>query len=184
MLVIVVLASFSTGITVHIIHSKAVKCPSACLPRGRGLGTRSVGVFVVLVKAFPMFQLLRRQLRLAGGGKLFQQTHSIVLALAAIATFDKSTLARAMEGRGSAHAQYRLFSSEDEVGKAHAAAAGVGNSSVPPQPTVFTKILNKEIPADIVYEDDKVYLPTHHPRLPLVRVWAVKLPSPQVYHLP
>ena len=106
-----------------------------------------------------MFQLLGRQLRLAGGGKLFQQTHSIVLALAAIATFDKSTLARAMEGQGSAHAQYRgLFSSEDEVGKAHAAAAGVGNESAPPQPTIFTKILNKEIPADIVYEDNKVSL--------------------------
>ena len=103
-----------------------------------------------------MFQLLGRQLRLTRGGKLFQQTHSIVLALAAIATFDKNILARAMEGQGSAHAQYRLFSSEDEVGKAHAAAAGVGNSSKPPQPTIFTKILNKEIPADIVYEDDKV----------------------------
>lgn len=103
-----------------------------------------------------MFQLLGRQLRLTRGGKLFQQTHSIVFALAAIATFDKNTLARAMEGQGSAHAQYRHFSSEDEVGKAHAAAAGVGNSSVPPQPTIFTKILNKEIPADIVYEDDKV----------------------------
>ena len=104
-----------------------------------------------------MFQLLGRQLRLTRGGKLFQQTRSIVFALAAIATFDKNTLPRAMEGQGSAHAQYRHFSSEDEVGKAHAAAAGVGNSSVPPQPTtIFTKILNKEIPADIVYEDDKV----------------------------
>ena len=120
-----------------------------------------------------MFQLLGRQLRLTRGGKLFQQTHSIVLALAAIATFDKNTLARAMEGQGSAHAQYRLFSSEDEVGKAHAAAAGVGNSSEPPQPTIFTKILNKEIPADIVYEDDKVInyhlpppppSPPHHPK--------------------
>ena len=120
-----------------------------------------------------MFQLLGRQLRLTRGGKLFQQTRSIVFALAAIATFDKNTLPRAMEGQGSAHAQYRHFSSEDEVGKAHAAAAGVGNSSVPPQPTIFTKILNKEIPADIVYEYNKVinyhlsslasYPPPHHP---------------------
>ena len=90
-----------------------------------------------------------------------------MLALAAIATFDKNTLARAIEEQGSAHAQQRLFSSEDEVGKVHAAAAGVGNSSVPPQPTIFTKILNKEIPADIVYEDDKVisyHLPPNHPK--------------------
>ena len=130
-----------------------------------------------------MFQLLGRQLRLTRGGKLFQQTHSIVLALGAIATFDKNTLARAMEGQGSAHAQYRLFSSEDEVGKAHAAAAGVGNSSEPPQPTIFTKILNKEIPADIVYEDDKVinyHLPPPPPQVLCVHapcwVWLCKTP--------
>ena len=43
-----------------------------------------------------MFQLLGRQLWLTRGGELFQQTHSIVLALAAIATFDKNTLAREM----------------------------------------------------------------------------------------
>ena len=33
---------------------------------------------------------------------------------------------------------------------------GSANASVSPKPTIFTKILNKEIPADIVYEDDKV----------------------------
>ena len=60
----------------------------------------------------------------------------------------------------------------------HAAAVGVGNASVPPQPTIFTKILNKEIPTDIVYEDDKIityHLPPHHPKcwvsMPQSWVW-------------
>ena len=85
-----------------------------------------------------------------------------------------------------------MRSTEDEVGKVHAAAVGVGYESVSPQPTIFTKILNKEIPVDIVYEDNKVisyHWPTHHPSLPgqtspSVRVWPMRLPSPQVYHLP
>ncbi len=49
----------------------------------------------------------------------------------------------------------------DEVGRAQDAAVSVGGgvSSVQPQETIFTKILNKEIPADIVYEDDRVTTP-------------------------
>ena len=45
---------------------------------------------------------------------------------------------------------HRLFN-EDEVSRA--AAASVRK---PPSETVFSRILNKELPADIVYEDDKV----------------------------
>ena len=45
---------------------------------------------------------------------------------------------------------YRLFTN-DEVNHAASAAA-----SKPPSTTVFSRILNKELPADIVYEDDKV----------------------------
>ena len=44
--------------------------------------------------------------------------------------------------------------SSDEVKKAHEAAdRGAGASS---EPTIFAKILNKEIPANIIHEDDKV----------------------------
>ena len=103
------------------------------------------------------------RIRLVRGAKSFQQTHGIVLALAAISAFNKNSPAAVeamMEGHSSAQGQYRVFSSDsephDEVAKAHAAAAGVANASVSPKPTIFTKILNKEIPADIVYEDDKV----------------------------
>ena len=110
------------------------------------------------------FRVLAKQVR---GAKSFQQTHSIVLALAAIAAFNKNTPATVegmMEGPSSAQGQYRIFSSDsqphDEVTKAHAAAAEVANASVFPQTTIFTKILNKEIPADIVYEDDKVAVVT------------------------
>jgi len=39
----------------------------------------------------------------------------------------------------------------DEV---NAATAAAGNRN--PSSTVFSRILNKELPADIVYEDDKV----------------------------
>ena len=45
---------------------------------------------------------------------------------------------------------YRLFS-EDEVSRAAAASGGKLSSE-----TVFSRILNKELPADIVHEDDKV----------------------------
>jgi len=45
---------------------------------------------------------------------------------------------------------YRLFS-EDEVSRAASATF-----SKTPSTTVFSRILNKELPADIVYEDDKV----------------------------
>ena len=44
----------------------------------------------------------------------------------------------------------RLFS-EDEVSRVTAASV-----SQAPSETVFSRILNKELPADIVYEDDKV----------------------------
>lgn len=47
-------------------------------------------------------------------------------------------------------ASYRLFS-EDEVTRSATAAA-----NQTPSTTVFTRILNKELPADIIYEDDKV----------------------------
>lgn len=44
--------------------------------------------------------------------------------------------------------------SSDEVKKAQEAAdKGAGASS---EPTIFAKILNKEIPANIIHEDDKV----------------------------
>lgn len=45
---------------------------------------------------------------------------------------------------------YRLFS-EDEVSCAAAASGGKPSSE-----TVFSRILNKELPADIVHEDDQV----------------------------
>ena len=45
---------------------------------------------------------------------------------------------------------YRLFS-EDEV--TSSASAAVNKA---PSTTVFSRILNKELPADIIYEDDKV----------------------------
>ena len=45
---------------------------------------------------------------------------------------------------------YRL-SSEDEVTRS--ASAAVNKT---PSTTVFSRILNKELPADIIYEDDKV----------------------------
>ena len=54
----------------------------------------------------------------------------------------------------------------DEVARAHGAAASIGNVSHP-LPTIFTKILNKEIPADIVYEDEKVQL--HFEYLSVIR---------------
>ncbi len=47
----------------------------------------------------------------------------------------------------------------DEVGRAQDAAASLGLKGVfdaQPQETIFGKILKKEIPADVVYEDDKV----------------------------
>ena len=40
--------------------------------------------------------------------------------------------------------------SSDEVAKAAAAVEDAG------KPTIFAKILSKEIPADIIHEDDKV----------------------------
>lgn len=45
--------------------------------------------------------------------------------------------------------------SSDEVKKAQEAAdqGGAGTSS---EPTIFTKIINKEIPSNIIHEDDKV----------------------------
>ena len=45
-----------------------------------------------------------------------------------------------------------MSSSSDEVKKAAEAASSVG------QPTIFSKIIDKSIPADIIYEDDKVGL--------------------------
>ena len=45
------------------------------------------------------------------------------------------------------------FFTNNEVNRAAAAAA-----NNPPSTTVFSRILNKELPADIVYEDDKVVL--------------------------
>ncbi len=60
----------------------------------------------------------------------------------------------------STYGLYHHFSTDphDEVTRAQvAAAASVGNSSTQQlQSTIFAKILRKEIPADIVYEDDKV----------------------------
>ena len=49
--------------------------------------------------------------------------------------------------------RYRFFS-EDEVSSAAAAAAASASNA--PSETVFSRILNKELPADIVHEDDKV----------------------------
>lgn len=43
----------------------------------------------------------------------------------------------------------------DEVSKAQEAAKTGGASS---EPTIFARILNREIPANIIYEDDKVYI--------------------------
>ena len=45
-----------------------------------------------------------------------------------------------------------MSSSSDEVKKAAEAASSVGH------PTIFSKIVDKSIPADIIYEDDKVGL--------------------------
>lgn len=51
----------------------------------------------------------------------------------------------------------RLFSTDDidEVTKAKVAAS---NDNERPTGTIFSKIINKEIPADILYEDDMVRL--------------------------
>ena len=43
-----------------------------------------------------------------------------------------------------------------EVDKAHSAAAGRAQTGTQ-EPTIFTKIINKEIPASIVHEDDTVH---------------------------
>lgn len=44
--------------------------------------------------------------------------------------------------------------SSDEVSKAQEAAKDTGISS---EPTIFAKIVNKEIPAEIIHEDEKVW---------------------------
>lgn len=93
-------------------------------------------------------------------GKTVRQ--NFVLAIAAIATLPPN-------GSGSAyqihthHARYLSQAAgpegEDEVSKAHEVAATSANASaMPPQPTIFSRILAKEIPADIVHEDEKVSL--------------------------
>ena len=61
-----------------------------------------------------------------------------------------TTSTRILNSYSSTIYGYRLFS-EDEVSRAAAASA-----SKPPSETVFSRILNKDLPADIVYEDDKV----------------------------
>ena len=52
----------------------------------------------------------------------------------------------------SRHRNRRRMSS-DEVSKAQAAANSASTSS---KPTIFARILKREIPADIIHEDDKV----------------------------
>ena len=58
----------------------------------------------------------------------------------------------------------RLFSTNDidEVTKAKVAAS---NDNERPAGTIFSKIINKEIPADILYEDDMVRLYNGNPEL-------------------
>ena len=58
-------------------------------------------------------------------------------------------------GRISALGRQQVRMSSDEVKKAQEAAdkgaAGAGS-----EPTIFARILNKEIPANIIHEDEKV----------------------------
>ena len=44
----------------------------------------------------------------------------------------------------------------DEVKNAKLAAEAAGKYQFQPQDTIFSKILRKEIPADIIYEDEEV----------------------------
>ena len=58
---------------------------------------------------------------------------------------------------GHAQCRHNSSCSGDEVDKAHSAAEERAQTGTQ-EPTIFTKIINKEIPASIVYEDDKVPL--------------------------
>ena len=49
----------------------------------------------------------------------------------------------------------------DEVKKAKLAAEAAEKYQFQPQDTIFSKILRKEIPADIIYEDEQVSAPEH-----------------------
>ena len=44
----------------------------------------------------------------------------------------------------------------EEVSRAREADLARKSSSLPPEPTIFSRILSKEIPADIIHEDEKV----------------------------
>lgn len=50
--------------------------------------------------------------------------------------------------------QRRLCTKSDEVRLAEEASKKYGN----PVPTIFSKVIDKSIPADIIYEDEKVHL--------------------------
>ena len=49
--------------------------------------------------------------------------------------------------------------SSDEAKKAQEAAADKGAAGASSEPTIFARIINKEIPANIIHEDEKV---SHH----------------------
>ena len=57
--------------------------------------------------------------------------------------------------RISALGRQQARMSSDEVKKAQE-AADQGGAGISSEPTIFTKIINKEIPSNIIHEDDKV----------------------------
>ncbi|XP_049906741.1 histidine triad nucleotide-binding protein 2, mitochondrial isoform X3 [Epinephelus moara] len=68
-------------------------------------------------------------------------------------------------------AERPLCTKSDEVGLAEEASKKYGS----PAPTIFSKVIDKSIPADIIYEDDKA--PVHFlviPRVPIPRISEVK----------
>lgn len=54
--------------------------------------------------------------------------------------------------------QRQMCSRSDEVRLAEEASKKYGN----PAPTIFSKVIDKSIPADIIYEDERVHLESRH----------------------
>ncbi|KAG8431789.1 hypothetical protein GDO86_019905 [Hymenochirus boettgeri] len=71
----------------------------------------------------------------------------------------------------------------EEVQRAQRAAAGRSISS-PVPPTIFTRIINKSLPAEIIYEDDKcLAFRDVNPQAPVHFLVIPRSPIPQISHV-